>query len=551
MFEKVTGVPGCIIDVAFARGAGHIVELLCYRAPANRKTSTLRACDPGFWHLCLKVRDIEQVVRAIRASDFEPVSEIQTATDPPVKGLRVVYVRDPDGVVLELVEEPPGLCFCRVNAVIEKEINLEVWLPTDWNQRFQGVGNGGLTGALNHPGMAGAVNAHFATASTDTGHVTGRDAFQSDWIESHPQRVVDFGYRAHHLMAERAKEIIAAFYGKRAAHNYYSGCSSGGWQGLTEAQKYPGDYDGIVAGAPAINYLGAVTRGMVLAQAAAKEPEGNLDGAASQLLVQAATAKCDAQDGLKDELVSDPIHCTFDPAELQCEAGQTQGCLSAAQVRRAKLTYGPLTSAGGLKLYPGPTWGTAAFFALPPAAAGSAPAAAPTEDPLTAMTKALPGKAPQWTPTTFDPEKHTAQLLHDLGPTLNSLDPDLKAFKGRGGKLILYHGGADPGLSPYNTLDYITSVESKLGKPAVGAFVRTYLAPGMGHCGAGTGPSLFDTMTPLVAWVERGEAPKEIVATQPGPNGKVVRSRPLYPYPQVARYKGAGPADAASSFACR
>jgi len=220
-------------------------------------------------------------------------------------------------------------------------------------------------------------------------------------------------------------------------------------------------------------------------------------------------------------------------------------------VRRAKLTYGPLKSPGGLRLYPGPTWGTAAFFALPPAAAaGSAPAAPPPEDPLTAMTKALTGKGPQWTPATFDPDKDTTQLVHDLGPTLNSLDPDLKAFKGRGGKLLLYHGGADPGLSPYNTLDYLASVEARLGTPVVDTFVRTYLAPGMGHCGGGTGPSVFDMMTPLVAWVERGEVPKEIVATQPGPGGKVVRSRPLCPHPQVARYKG-GPAESASSFECR
>ncbi len=256
----------------------------------------------------------------------------------------------------------------------------------------------------------------------------------------------------------------------------------------------------------------------------------------------------DAQRALREE------GRKFDPAVLECKAGQAQGCLSAAQVRRAKLTYGPLKSAGGLKLYPGPTWGTAAFFALPPPteAAGSAPARAPADDPLTSMTKALTGKAPAWTPATFDPDKDTAQLLRDLGPTLNSLDPNLNAFKDRGGKLILYHGGADPGLSPYNTLDYVASVEGKLGKSAADTFVRTYLAPGMGHCGGGSGPSVFDTMTPLVTWVERGEMPKEIIAAQPGPGGKVVRSRPLCPYPQVARYKGSGAAvEEAASFECR
>ena len=461
----------------------------------------------------------------------------------------------PDGMFSRLggnVRVTVSVPFCRVSAVIDKEINIEVWLPQDWNQRFQGVGNGGLSGALNYPAMAAAVNAHFAAASTDTGHITDRDAFQSDWIDGHAQRVIDFGHRAHHLMAEKAKQIVAGFYGKRASHNYFSGCSSGGWQGLTEAQRYPSDYDGILVGAPAINYLGAATRGMLLGQAAAKEPEGNLDAAASQLLVRAATAKCDAQDGLQDGLVSEPLQCKFDPGELQCKAGQTSGCLNAAQVRRAKLTYGPHTSAGGMKLYPGPSWGTAAFFALAPATATqAAPAAVPPQDPLTAMTHAMTGNLPPWTPLTFDPDKHAPQLLHDLGPTLNSNDPNLKAFAARGGKLILYHGWADPGLSPSNTLDYLQSVQSTVGKAAADSFVRTYLAPGMFHCFGGTGPSVFDAMTPLVAWVEQGSTPQAIVATQPGPGGSVVRTRPLCPYPQVARYKGAGRVEAASSFECR
>jgi feruloyl esterase len=442
--------------------------------------------------------------------------------------------------------------FCRVSAVIEKEIKFELWLPTDWNERFEGVGNGGLSGSLNYPAMASAVNAHFASASTDTGHVTDRDPFQADWIEGHRQRVIDFGYRAHHLMAERAKEIVAAFYGAHAAHNYFSGCSSGGWQGLTEAQRYPGDYDGILAGAPAINYLGAATRGMVLAQAASKEPDGRLDAAASKLLVEASTAKCDAADGLKDDLVSEPLRCQFDPTELLCKDGQTQGCLNAAQVRRAKLTYGPHTSAGGTKLYPGPTWGTPAFFALGPGPGPApAPAVAPPEDPVTAMLHAMTGNLPSWTPATFDPDKDFPQVIRDLGPTINSTDSNLKAFMERGGKLILYHGWSDPGLSPYNTLDYRQSVIDKLGKTQVDSFVRTYFAPGMFHCVGGTGPSAFDAMTPLVAWVEHKEVPQAIIATQPGPNGSIVRSRPLCPYPQVARYKGTGSVTESGSFECK
>jgi feruloyl esterase len=464
----------------------------------------------------------------------------------------------PDGAFTRLagpVKIGVSVPFCRVVAVIEKEITIEVWLPAEWNSRFEGVGNAGLTGALNYPAMAGAVNEHFAVASTDVGHVT-EGVFDSDWIAGHPQRVIDFGHRAHHLMAERAKQIVSSYYNKKAFYSYFSGCSSGGWQGLTEAQRYPSDYDGILAGAPAINYLGATARGMVLGQAAVKEPKGNLDAAASQLLVQAATAACDANDGLKDGLIGDPFNCKFDPAQLLCKAGQTQGCLTAEQVSRVNLQFGPHSTPGGLKLYPGPTWGTATFFALPPSAAGPTPARAaappaPVQDPLTAMTIAMTGKAPSWTPLTFDPDKDYASVLHTLGPDLNSLSANLKPFADHGGKLILYHGGADPGLSPYNTLDYLTSVTAALGQTQVNKFVRAYFVPGMFHCVGGTGPSVFDALTPLIAWVEHQQPPSEIIATQPGVGGAVVRTRPLCAYPQVARYKGSGSVDTASSFECR
>ncbi len=461
----------------------------------------------------------------------------------------------PDGVFARLGGGPRmtvSVPFCRVSLAIETEIQVEVWLPDDWNHRFEGVGNAGLTGALNYPSMVAALRGHFATASTDTGHVTERDPFQSDWIAGHARRVIDFGHRAHHLMALRAKEVIAAYYGQHPARSYFSGCSSGGWQGLTEAQRYPADYDGILAGAPAINYLGATVRGMVLAQAANAHPEGNLDAAASKLLVQAALARCDAEDGLKDGLISAPLGCRFDPAQLQCKAGRTEECLTAAQVDRARLTYGPHSTPGGLKLYPGPTWGTAAFFSLSGGpAAKPAAAPVPTVDPLSALMTAMTGNAPRWSPATFDPDQDMPTVLRTLGPDLNSTNPDLNAFRRHGGKLILYHGGADPGLSPYNTLDYLNSVTDKLGDAKVQSFIRTFFAPGMFHCVGGTGPSVFDGMTPLVAWVEKGEAPRAIVATQPGADGTVIRTRPLCPYPQIASYKGAGSADVASSFECR
>jgi len=439
---------------------------------------------------------------------------------------------------------------CRVTAVIEHEIGIEVWLPQNWNGRFEGVGNGGLTGAINYPSMATALSAGFATASTDTGHITDKDVFQSDWIAGHRQRVIDFTYRAHHLLAERAKDIITAFYSRPPKHNYFSGCSSGGWEGLTEAQRYPTDYDGIIAGAPAINYVGATTRGMVLQQWAAKNPQGNLDGAVSRIMEQAAVARCDAQDGLEDGLVSDPLSCHFDPAELACKAGQTSGCLNPDQIERARRTFGPLRSPGGLKLYPGPTWGSPAFFGLP-GTRRPAPASAPPENPLIAMAEALTGSKVSWTPETFDPDRDLVPLSKAVGADINSMNPDLKAFQARGGKLILYHGGADPGLSPYNTIDYLESVEQRLGKSRVASFVRLYLVPGMGHCGGGTGPNVFDSMTPLEHWTEHGDAPREIVASRPATGSAAARSRPLCPYPQLAHYRGAGSIDEAVNFECK
>ena len=208
--------------------------------------------------------------------------------------------------------------------MIEQEIGFEIWLPPEWNQRFLGVGNGGYTGAINYPALIGGVARGFATASTDTGHVTPEGFFDSRWIPGHPDRVENFGRRGHHRLAEVSKRIVRAFYGQRPRFSYYEGCSSGGWQGLTEAQQYPDDYDGIVAGAPANNFVRLQTRGFWLDALHRQNPAGDLGPAQVASINAAALALCDPADGVRDGIIGDPLHCGFDPAALLCRPGQAE-----------------------------------------------------------------------------------------------------------------------------------------------------------------------------------------------------------------------------------
>jgi feruloyl esterase len=434
------------------------------------------------------------------------------------------------------VEKP----FCRVVGVIEKEINFELWLPRDWNGKFEGVGNGGFTGAINYPSMGAALAKGYATASTDTGHRTERGFFEDEWIEGHPQRVSDFLYRAHHLMAQTSKKLVGAFYGKSLDRAYYNGCSSGGWEGLTEAQRYPDDYDGIVAGAPAINFVRLQSRGILQAQMSLQDPQGNLTGEQVRLLIDAAVNKCDARDGLKDGLIDDPRTCDFDPAELLCRSGQATDCLTAPQVARAAALYGPVKSRGGLNLYPGAALGASPM--LPPSVAPAPPG-------HSAMALMLQRK-PDWDVNTFDPDKQIPELERELGAVADSMDPNLSRFRAHGGKLILYHGWADPLLSPFNTIDYYDSVSKTLGADVTDGFVKLFMVPGMGHCRGGSGPNEFDAVEAMAQWVEHGSPPKQILAAHVTA-GRIDRTRPLCPYPQVARYKGTGSTDEATQFECR
>ncbi len=433
--------------------------------------------------------------------------------------------------------------FCRIAGTIETEIKFELWLPDDWNGKYQQVGNGGYTGAINYPTMGGALAKGYAAASTNLGHES-QNAFSTDWMVGHKQRIVDFGYRAHHLVSEVAKAIVAAYYDKKPTRSYFVGCSSGGWQALQEIQKYPEDFDGVVAGAPAHNFVRLNLRGTIVGQMSLAHPDGNLSRAQTKLVADSALERCDAEDGVADGIIGNPLQCDFDPKALQCKAGESgDSCLTPAQVARVKALYGPIESKGGLELYPGPTI-SAALAPSAPAKADAPALAGPLANALAEF-----GYTNKPTLAQFDADRDIPPLEKLMNPVLSAVNPDLSKFKARGGKVVAWQGWGDPAISPYNTLHYYDTVAKKLGGK-MDDFYRIFFVPGMGHCGAGaTGPDKFDAVAALENWVEKGVAPTRIDAMQYA-DGKVTRSRPLCKYPEVAKYGGSGSTDDARNFSC-
>jgi Tannase and feruloyl esterase len=438
--------------------------------------------------------------------------------------------------------------FCRVAADIkptpDSNIKIEVWMPVaGWNGKFEGVGNGGWSGQIWYPYMGLALRKGYATASTDTGHQgTGEDA---NFAMGHPEKVVDFGYRAVHEMTIKARAIIAAYYGGPPKFSYWDGCSSGGKQGLKEAQRYPNDYDGIIAGAPANNWTHLLASGVWIAQSNHNGEAVVLSNDNLALLHRAALDSCDLLDGLKDGLISNPSDCDFDPGKLLCKGTDRSACLTHPQVEAAEKIYaGPTNPRTGEQVFPGLEPGSELGWFI----FGSFP-----EPPIVASHfKYLVFNDPTWDfrKLNFDADISLADRL-DNG-VITATDPDLRKFFAHGGKLILYHGWSDPMISPLNTISYYKNVLKTSGNQAE-ASVRLFMAPGMDHCGGGEGPFAFDMDDALSQWVEQDKAPALIVAAHlPADSAAHAqdRTRPLCAYPRVAKYKGTGSIDDASNFHC-
>jgi feruloyl esterase len=434
--------------------------------------------------------------------------------------------------------------FCRVAATLkptpDSDIKIEVWMPaSDWNGKFQAVGNGGWAGSISYPAMGDALRRGYATSSTDTGHAGAGGSFAL----GHPEKLIDYAYRSEHEMTVKAKAIIAAYYGAAPTRSYWTGCSAGGRQGLKEAQQFPEDFDGIVAGAPAADWTGRAAASLRVAQALHRDEASYIPATKYPLVHDAVLEACDGLDGVKDGVIEDPQRCTFDPKVLECKGADSPACLTTPQVTASLAIYAAAINPGTKReitgLAPGSergwiTWG------------GPQPLGISFDH-----FKYVVFKDPNWDYRTFSFERDVVAAEQIDGGTVNALDPNLKAFFDRGGKLLQYHGWSDPQISPGNSVQYYKRVAERMGGPdRIQHAYRLFMVPGMAHCGGGEGPNAFDMVGALEQWVEKGAAPDRIVASRMR-DGKADRTRPLCPYPQVATFKGSGGTDDAVSFVCK
>jgi feruloyl esterase len=434
--------------------------------------------------------------------------------------------------------------FCRVELTVkstpDSDIKIEVWMPaSNWNGKFQAVGNGGWNGNINQNALAAGLRRGYVTTSTDTGHEGGA----GPWMQNQ-NKLIDFGYRAVHEMSEKGKAIIAAFYGNNPRLSYFNGCSAGGRQALKEAQKFPQDFDGIVAGAPALNTTGRAAFSVWVAQNAHKSAESSIPQSKFDLIHDAVLQACDANDGVKDRVIENPRQCTFDLKVLQCTAGDAANCLTAAQVHTARMMYQPLVNSRTEKeicpgLEPGSEMGWNTFGGQQPFGLG------------VQMYQYMVFNDPQWDYKTLNFDSDMAKVDKIEAGNINAMDPNLSAFFARGGRLIHYHGWADPQIPSGSSVEYYQSVLDKMGGfNTVQEHYRLFMVPGMGHCGGGDGPASFDMLAALEQWVEQGKAPDAIPAAHLT-NGQPDRTRILCPYPQVATYQGTGDSNDAANFVCK
>ena len=439
------------------------------------------------------------------------------------------------------------MAHCRVAATLkpsaDSAIDIEVWLPESsaWNGKFQMVGNGGWAGTISYGAMANAVEEGYATASTDTGHKGGNALFAID----HPEKLTDFAYRAVHETVVTAKAVITKFYDRGPRLSYWNGCSTGGRQGLMSAQKYPEDFDAILAGAPANYQTHLHAWDLAVSTPVLRDPASAVPTAKLEMVNRAVINACDARDGVTDGVLNEPTKCTFDVASLQCKAGDADTCLTAPQVAAIKRVYEPVKTSAGQVVFPGKVPG-AELGGLPGFAGYVGGENAPA---ISVGSFQVAYNDAKWDWRTFDVNKDLPLVDQKVGAIVNAVNPDLSKFKARGGKLLMYHGWNDTAISPGNAIDYYTSVQKRMGGKQ-DDFIRLFMAPGMNHCGGGSGPNLVNWMAALERWRETGIAPDRVDAVRVG-NNRIEVSRPLCPYPQIAVYNGKGTTNDAGNFSCK
>ncbi|MBV8115482.1 MAG: tannase/feruloyl esterase family alpha/beta hydrolase [Silvibacterium sp.] len=466
--------------------------------------------------------------------------------------------------------------FCRVTATLTptpaSDIKVEVWMPVSgWNGKFRGQGNGGFAGYIDYQALARAVALGYASGATDTGHAA--ENTDANWALGQPEKVVDYGYRGIHEMTAQSKSIVRAFYGIAPSRSYFASCSNGGRQALMEALRFPTDYDGILAGAPANNWTPMLTAGIHALQVL--DGPGYIPGAKAPAIAKAGAAACDAKDGVRDGVLSDPTQCRFNPEVLVCNGAESDSCLTVPQIAALKSIYAGARDESGNLIFPGIPLGAE------DGAGGWALWIFGKEQGKSLMSSFVTGYFSNMVYSSKNWNFRTANVANSLqlanqktGNVLNATDPNLKPFFDRGGKLIIYHGWNDPAISAFNSINYYHSVSQTLGTKETERSMRLYMVPGMQHCAGGPGATSFGQFEPdvphdaqhdifaaLVEWVEKGNAPSTLIASHfadekagadpPATGSKTPEmTRPLCPYPQEAKYSGKGDQNSASSFSC-
>ena len=431
---------------------------------------------------------------------------------------------------------------CRIAATLHprqsSQIEMEVWMPSDWNGKFLALGNGGWAGSISYSAMATGLAAGFAVASNDTGHSGGSAAFALE----HEDKIVDFAWRAMHEMTIIAKAVVETFYQRSPRLSYFQGCSTGGRQGLKEAQMYPADFDAIIVGAPVNNQLTLNATQLDTMIHFIEDRDAALTPDKVQLVHNAVLATCEVNDGVEDGFLNDPLACGFEPGTLQCaRRSETDQCLTREEVRSVERAYAGVFSQNDNLLYPGHAKGFELGWRIP--AEGAEPSALQSD-----ATRYIARGDADWDWRTFDLDEDLA-LAQQRAGYIEALQTDLGAFKARGGKILMYHGWNDPGPSPLNTIDYYEDVLATMG-PEQSDWMRLFMMPGVGHCAGGIGPDQANFLAAIDDWAENGNAPTRIIASRTR-DGETDMTRPLCPYPQVAVWDGAGDTNNAASFSCQ
>lgn len=505
---------------------------------------------------CEKLKQLQLPDTTITSADSEPAGPFALPPGAPAKS----------------VDLP---AFCRVRGEIkptaDSQIKFEVWMPAaEWNGRFEQMGSGGLAGSINLFSLSAVLKNNFATAATDDGHEG--PATDASWATGHPEKVKDFGYRAVHETNAKAKKIIEAFYEKPPRYSYFNGCSEGGREALMEAQRFPDDFNGILAGATA-HYWTQLMAAFAWNAQALNSTTSFIPEPKRRTVQDAAIAACGKQDGVTDKFIKDPQHCSFDPAALLCKGADADNCLTADQVEALKKIYaGPKNPRTGQKISSGYEPGAEAEPGFPGISFASYVFGAGPGMSLDSMfSSSFYGGFvfgnPKWKFSDLNFDQDIATTEEKVGSALNAADPDLSAFRAHHGKLIHYHGWNDGSPSPLHSVEYYERVAAKMGGfEKTQQFYRLFMAPGMMHCGSGEGPNTFGNpldFTPasdpdhnifvaLEHWVEDGVSPEKVIATkyQSDPTKGVEMTRPLCPYPQQAKWNGNGATSDAANWVC-